>query len=144
MEESWLLNSQLNYIHQIRNEFPHECCFLKSVFSRLKTARAHRLVQWCNDFSNPRLSLSFRGTIPPYRLLQFLPFINIEVNSLCISIDIPCVPMRILSTLSALNIIKNDYYKWKWLLHFWNLITCNQSLPSSGYQVKIMFHEDIL
>ncbi len=35
------------------------------------------------------MSLSFRsGTIPPYCMLQFLPFINIGVNHLCDSIVI--------------------------------------------------------
>ncbi len=36
------------------------------------------------------MALSFileGGTIPPYCALQFLPFINIGVNRLCISID---------------------------------------------------------
>ncbi len=50
------------------------------------------------------------GTIPTYCVLQFLPFISIGVNSLCISIDIPCVPMCILSTLPAVNSIENYYY----------------------------------
>ncbi len=113
---------------------PHECCFLKSLFFRLDqpmhmhshnalmTVHAHRLVQpqvsmgtrdsngRCSDFSNQRLALSFRRTIPPYCVLQFIPFISIGVNSLCISIDIPCVPMCILPTLSALNSIENYYY----------------------------------
>ncbi len=39
---------------------------------------------------NMALSFRFFQTIYPYCVLQFLPFINIGMNRLCISIDFVC------------------------------------------------------